>query len=280
MASGMTHRTAPSLSLLLVAALAPAGCDLAGGASFTEMRMAVDESVATGEASGLEDGLVEITTDFSIGEGLVDVAGRIRALVESQIPCSTVEATDADTLVIDFGTLDDSCTYNGRTYAGIVTLHYEVQGETVVVEHSYDGITNGRVTLDGDATVTWSRGPDGGVQRHIVSAFDHRGKRGDFHSEADRTQTFRDPGSGVFTVEGTRLWQGPRGDTHAQWEATIDVDFAVPIDGSAVIDTPSGHELTLGFEQIDEDTVEVTVTGGRRGDRVFRVTSSGAVEED
>lgn len=265
-------------SLLALATLAVAGCDLAEG-SFAEMRIAVDESVATGEAAALEEGIIEITTDFTIGQGLQDAAAHIRGLVQSQIPCSSVESPAANTLVIDFGTLDDSCVYKGRTYAGVVTLSYAVQGETVVVEHGYAGVTNGRVTIDGDATVTWSAAAGGGVSRHIVSSFDLEGPRGDYHSEADRTQTFSDPGSGVFSVQGDRQWSGPRGDGKANWEATIDIDFAVPIDGSADVTTPGGSEFTLSFEQIDDDTVEVRVTGGRR-DRVFHVTSTGAVKDE
>lgn len=34
----------------------------------------------------------------------------------------------------------------------------------------------------------------------------------------------------------------------------------------------------MSFERIDDDTIEVTVSGGRR-DRVYRVTSAGAVAE-
>jgi len=264
--------------LAIVAIVALPACDLGDG-SYAEMRMAVDESIATGEAASLEEGVIEITTDFTIGQGLQDVAGHIRGLVESQIPCSTVESPAANTLVIDFGETGDTCVHKSRTYGGKVTLSYEVDGDSVVVQYGYDGLTNGRVTIDGDATVTWSPADSGGVSRHIVSSFDLSGPRGDFRSEADRTQTFSDPGSGVFAVEGDRDWSGPRGDGSATWEATIDIDFAVPIDGSAEVHTSNGSTFELSFEQIDDDTVEIRVTGGRR-DRVFHVTSSGIVQDE
>lgn len=273
----MQQRMLRPLGILVLATSALPACDLAEG-SAAEMRMAVDESVATGEAASLEEGIIEITTDFTIGQGLHDVAGYIRGLVESQIPCSTVESPAANTLVIDFGTTDDTCVYNGRTYAGVVTLSYSVDGDKVIVEHGYDGVSNGRVTIDGEATVTWSAAAGGGIARHIVSSFDLTGPRGDFHSEADRTQTFSDPGSGVFAVEGDRQWSGPRGDGSATWQATIDLDFAVPIDGAAEVHTPRGSVFDLAFAQIDEDTVEIRVTGGRR-DHVFHVTSTGAVND-
>lgn len=265
------------LVIALVAITALPACDLGNG-SLAEMRMAIDESVATGEAASLEEGVIEITTDFTIGQGLQDVAGHIRGVVESQIPCSTVDAPDANTLVIDFGATGDMCEYNGRTYGGKVTLSYEVVDDSVVVQHEYDGLTNSRVTIDGGATVTW-REAGMGVSRHIVSSIDRTGPRGDFHIDADRTQTFANPGSGVFEVEGFREWSGPRGDGHATWEATIDIDFAVPIIGTAEVNTPRGSTFDLSFEKIDEDTVEVVVAGGRK-DRVFHVTQSGSVEDE
>ncbi|MBK6921531.1 MAG: hypothetical protein IPH07_29295 [Deltaproteobacteria bacterium] len=274
----MRHTKLSLSAIALASVVAGAGGCEFEQASAAEMRMAVDESVATGEASNLEDDIFEITTDFTIGQGLADAAAHIRGVLESQMPCSTISAPDAETLVVDFGTLDDACSYEGRTYAGVVTLHFSHDDASVTVEHGYDGLTNGRATLDGTATVTWTPAEDGGVTRHIVSSLDHTGPRGSFHSDADRTQHFgADRGAGVFSVEGTRTWEGPRGQTHAEWTATIDLDFAVPVDGSAVIDTPKGHELTLGFAQIDDDTVEVTVSGGRR-DRVFRVTQAGSVD--
>jgi hypothetical protein len=271
----MQHRMLP---IALVAVFALPACDLGEG-SLAEMRMAVDESVATGEAASLEEGVIEITTDFTIGQGLQDVAGHIRGLVESQIPCSTVESPDANTLVIDFGATGDMCEYNGRTYGGKVTLAYEVTGDTINVQHAYDGLTNGRVTIDGEASVTWRPTGTNGLSRHIVSSIDLSGPRGDFHSDADRTQTFANPGSGVFEVEGSREWSGPRGDGSATWEATIDIDFAVPIAGSAEVHTPRGSTFDLSFDLIDGDTVEIRVTGGRK-DRVFHVTTSGQVDDE
>ena len=51
------------------------------------------------------------------------------------------------------------------------------------------------------------------------------------------------------------------------------------IDGSALVHPARGGEFELAFEKIDEDTVEIRVSGGRR-DRVFHVTTAGDVEED
>lgn len=236
--------------------------------------MAVDEVVASGQAASLEDGVVEITTDFTLGDGLHGILEQIRALVQSQIPCSTIEAPDDHTIVIDFGELADGCEFRGRTFAGIVTVSYELAGNDVVVTHDYDAVTDGRATLDGQTVVTWSE-----RSRHVVTDFDVTAPRGEFSSDSDRTQTLiGDPGDGI-RVDGERNWHGERGDWHLEIE---DVEMRavdpVPQDGAYVLTTANGKEITMTFERIDDDTIEVRVTGGRR-DRVFRVTSAGDVED-
>ena len=270
----MTHERLRPVSLLLACALAPA-CDFAAGnVTNTEMRMAVDDVVATGQANSLEDGVVEITTSFTIGAGLLQVAQTVRSFVESQIPCSTVSSPDDNTLVIDFGALEDQCTFNGRTFAGTVTVSFEPGDDSVVIHHTYDGITDGRATLDGTADVTWTTD-----SRHIVTDFSFTNARGSFTARSDRTQTrIGAIGEGI-TVDGDRDWHGPNGDWHLEIEGVeIRAADPVPQDGSYQLTLPSGKELTMSFDRIDADTIEIHVEGGRR-DRVFRVTEAGDVQE-
>lgn len=268
----MTH---PRISSLLVCALVPA-CDfMSGNVSATEMRMAVDDVVATGQANSLEDGVVEITTSFTIGDGLLQVAQTVRGFVESQIPCSTVSSPSENTLVIDFGALEDECTFSGRTFAGTVTVSFEPSEDSVVVHHTYDGITDGHATLDGTADVTWTSDA-----RHIVTDFTFTGPRGEFSATSDRTQTrIGAIGEGI-TVAGDRDWKGPNGELHLDIEdVEIRAQDPVPQDGSYLLTLPSGKELSMSFDRIDADTIEITVEGGRR-DHIFRVSSAGDVHED
>jgi hypothetical protein len=238
------------------------------------MRMAVDEVVASGQAASLEDGVVEITTDFTLGDGLNGILEQIRSFVQSQIPCSTIEATDDHALVIDFGELDDACEFRGRTFAGIVTVSYEIVGDDVVVTHDYDAVTDGRATLDGESVVTWSE-----RSRRVVTDFDVTAPRGEFSSDSDRTQTLiGEPGDGI-RVDGERNWHGEHGDWHLEIE---DVEMRavdpVPQDGVYVLTTANDKEITMTFDRVDDDTIEVRLSGGRR-DRVFRVTSAGDVDD-
>lgn len=270
----MTHRKNLGLGIGLSLALGASACDLGTDeATATEMRQAMDEVALTGEAQGLEDGLVEITTSFTIGAGVEAIVEEVRSFAESQAPCSTVESPEPGTLVIDFGVLGDSCAYRGKTYAGVATVTFEVTDDAVLVTHAYDGITNGRVTLDGDARVTWQD-----RSRRVETDLTFTGEHGTLEVESDRTQTpLGGLGDGIQVV-GTRDWTSPRGS----WALDIDdvqmraVD-PVPQAGSYSLTTPQEHVLGLSFERIDEDTIEVTMTGGRR-DRVFQVTSIGDVE--
>lgn len=271
----MTHRNTLGLGLGLGLSLVlgAAGCDLgADGATATEMREAMDEVALTGEAQGLEDGIVEITTSFTIGDGVEAIVEEVRAFAESQAPCSTVESPEPGTLVIDFGVLDDGCEYRGKTYAGVATVTFEVTDDAVLVDHAYAGITNGRVTLDGDARVTWQD-----RSRRVETDFTFTGENGTLEVNSDRTQTpLGGIGDGIEVV-GTRDWTSARGT----WALDIDdvqmrAADPVPQAGAYSLTTPQEHVLGLSFERIDEDTIEVTMTGGRR-DRVFRVTSLGEV---
>lgn len=260
------------VSLLFACALAPACYQEPVTAA--EARMAIDDVVATGQATSVQDGIVEITTGFTLADGLQDVATRVRGFVESQIPCSSVTSPAANTLVIDFGSLDDACTYEGRTFAGIVTVTFAPTESQVVVTHAYEGLTDGKATLDGDATVTWT--PDA---RHVVTAFTFTNARGEFSASSDRTQTRIGGAGDGITVVGERDWESPRGDWHLDIEdVQLRAADPVPQDGSYALTIPSGKELTMSFERVDADTIEVRVEGGRR-DRIFRVSSAGEVAE-
>lgn len=270
----MTHQKILGLGIGL--SLTAVGCDLgADGATAAQMRQAMDEVALTGEAQGLEDGIVEITTSFTIGAGVEAIVAEVREFAQSQAPCSTVESPEPGTLVIDFGTLDDACEYRGKTYAGVATVAFEVADDAVLVRHTYAGITNGRVTLDGEAHVTWQD-----RSRRVETDFTFVGENGTLEVESDRTQTpLGGLGDGIEVV-GTRDWTSASGS----WALDIvDVQMRaidpVPQAGSYSLTTPREHVLGLSFERVDDDTIEVTMTGGRR-DRVFHVTSIGEVEDE
>lgn len=258
-------RHTPLIAICTVALLA--ACDNADVPD-DEMRSAVDEIVATGAAQDVESDLLELTTLDDGDEPTRDRHGlrdRMHALIASQIPCSTITTVGEDTLVIDFGTLDDECTFRDRTWAGVVTIAYASEADAVVATHDFDGITDGRVTIDGSATVTRT-----GESRHIVTDFTFDGPERGFTVKSDRVQTPLDGDEGVH-IDGTRDFAGEHGERHVDIEGVeVRRGDSVPQAGSFAITRGDGRELTMSFARIDDETIAVTVDGPK-GERVFEV---------
>ena len=269
----MPHAYFGSTALVLITTVA--GCDL-GGVTATEMRMAVDETVATGQAESMQTDIIEISTSFTLGDAFNSALLNIEAFVNSQAPCSTVTPTGERGLVIDFGELGDACTYRDRTYAGTITIELEDTPDGVVVHHSLAALTNGKLTIDGDADVTWTS-ESRRVQTDLTFV------RADSTTEltADRTIKLLDDAAGLaggIIVDGERQWTNQRGE----FDLTIASVEMRPVDpvpqaGSYHLALPNGGAVDLAFTRIDSDTIEVRVSGGRR-DRVFHVSTTGTVD--
>jgi hypothetical protein len=268
--------TTLALSLSAVATLP--GCFFQG-MSIAEIQEAVDGLVLAGQIQTLEDGTLELTTDFTIADGVQAILDERRAFLASQLPCSTVE-TITDGLRIDFGVLGDDCEYRGMTFAGVAEVTVRAEGSSYVVAHDYQGLTNGVVRLDGSVDATWSQG-----SRRVITALvgtrlaDERS----LTIDADRVFTLRDADAGLaggFVIDGTRSWQL---EDALPWSMTIDGvtvrwEDPVPEDGVYSVTAPSGAGASLSFDRIDDDTIALTLATGRRA-RVFHVSKSGAVDD-
>jgi hypothetical protein len=242
-----------------------------------EIRQAIDSVVLIGEARQAVDDVTEISTSFTIGDGLEAIVEQVRIFAESQAPCSTVDASTPGVLSIDFGGLDDSCEYNGRTYAGVVTYTFAVNGDQVDVEHIYEGFTNGEVTLEGKADVTWSGGA-----RQIVTDFEIYNDDHSIDLNGDRTMTLINEGAGLaggIEINGERRWTGSFGNWDMSIEAVeVRAQDPVPQEGRYELVTPRDILATLAFHRIDEDTIEMIFTGPRN-QRVYHINSIGLVED-
>lgn len=269
----MTHAIRPVCALTL-ALLAPAGCF--ESVSNVEMREALEEIVLEGQGQAVENEIIEITTDFTLGEAAQEAAARLRDAIASQIPCSTITVMD-DTLTLDFGGLDDACVYNGHTFAGVVTVKLTIDADAgqAIVDHTYTDLTNGVLTLNGTKTVTWDE-----ESRHVVTDLEVDRDDRSVHSTSDRVQTLLDPAAGLaggIKVDGSGHWDNDKGG----WDLAIDgVEIRwidpVPQAGSYTLDTPKGKTIGLGFARVDDDTIAVTLSAGTR-ERVYHVHSSGQV---
>jgi len=273
----MSNLTRP-LCVLALALTVPAGCFEFDNVSNVEFREALDEVVIANQGEAVENEILEITTDFTLGEAAQTIASNLRDALQSQIPCSTITVLD-NTVTMDFGGLDDTCVYNGQTFAGIITLEitYDEAEHEAVVDHDYQDLTNGTVTLNGTKTVTWDE-----KSRRVVSDLMVLRDGQSVHSTSDRVMTLLDPAAGLaggIIIDGSRHWDNTRGP----WDLAIDgVEIRwidpVPQAGSYSLATPKGKTIDLAFSRVDANTIAVTLSSGAR-ERVFHVTSSGQVEE-
>ncbi len=275
-------RIAPASILVTACTVLPAGAGCLGnGMTRMEMRAAVQQVVESGQVQQLENGIVEITTDFTIGDAVQQVRDRI-AEVLAACGQTTVTAMDDVSIRIDFGPASDPCAFDGQKYSGVVDLVIAREGEVLTVEHDYQDLSNGTYTLNGDKTVTWTSEGGDRVVRDIVSSVGWTGPNGPVEHTSERTMTFSDflgAPEAPITIDGGHRWTRD-GDT---WDLDVNavelrlVD-PVPQDGSYVLTVPSGREGTLSFERVDEDTIAVRFQTGLRS-RTFHVTRAGEVDD-
>jgi len=248
------------LWMLVVAA----GCRVSHLTS-EEARESLEESSVASQAEALTAASVEISTDFTIGEAVQNAAQQIRSFVESQLPCAEITLEQA-TLTIEYGARSGNCVYRGHSLSGTHVISVESNDEhDVIVQHSWDGLSNGRVSVTGEATVTWSLEDR---SRHIVHELTWTrlsdGRTG--VGTGNRTQTALSGGIAEgIEVDGTRGWETDRG----RWDLTIDhvqmrwID-PVPQSGAYVLETPFDKTVTLSFDRLDEDSIAVTASSGDR----------------
>lgn len=245
-----------------------------------EARLALEEASMSAQASSVMSGSIEISTDFTIGGAVENAAQEIRDYVESQLPCAEIELQNS-TLTIEYGAKAGNCTYRGHTYSGVhaITVERNDMGE-VIVDHSWDELSNGVVSVTGDAKVTWSFDDQ---TRHIVHELTWTrlsdGRTGT--GRGDRTQQPLAAGlTEGFQEDGERSWEGQQG----LWELDIDAvqmrwQDPVPQAGAFTLVTPNNKSLVMRFDRVDSDTIEVTLENGTRS-FAFKVNSIGGITEE
>jgi len=247
--------------------------------TYEEALEALEEAAVSAKGEAMTMGIIEISTEFTMGDAVEAAAQELYDFLVSQIDCSEV-SLDGNTVTVDFGTLDDACVYSGYTYAGLWAITIESNdADGVQVTHQWTGLTNGDLSLDGSADVDWSAGA---TSRHVVHEVSWTDAEHSLVASGDRTQSLLDPADGLdagIVVDGSRQWTSETGD----WLLDIDqVEMRgqdpVPQSGVYSLTTPVDKVLTLTFERLDDDTIKCTLEGTRRT-WVFEVTSAGVVED-
>lgn len=256
-----------AIALAGLIALGLAGCPKDDDDTMTlgEANEALAEASVSTQAAELSSTAVEISTNFTIATALQAAAVELRNFIESQLPCADISVQDA-TLSITYGAKPGNCTYRGQDFSGTHTVKLSRNDlNAVEVNHTWTDLSNGRVKVSGTATVTWSFGDK---TRHIVHELnwtrlaDGRNGKG----SGDRTQRVLPGGleEGI-QVEGARWWDGPKG----HWDLAIQgvqirLSDPVPQSGAYVLVNPDSKKLTLSFKRVDDDTIRVTISSGKR----------------
>lgn len=231
------------------------------------------------QAATLTSGTIELSTNFTIGGAVEHAADELRGFIASQLPCAELTLTK-NKLHVEYGAKPGNCTFRGQTYSGtheIVVSHNE-EGD-IQVDHTWTELQNQRLSVTGTAHVTWSLA---NKSRHVAYALTWTrqadGRKGTGTGDITQTALDGDVLQGI-RVDGDRSWEGERG----RWDlAANEVELRwvdpVPQAGSYVLATPSSKVLTMAFERVDEDTIQVTVTGGKLSFK-FNVSKLGAIAE-
>ena len=239
-----------------------------------EAAQALEVTTIESQGQALTSDNIEIATNFTIGGAAQAAAAELRTFVASQLPCARLTLADA-TLTIDYGTTG-TCLYHDRPITGQSAVTIAKNDATeVVVDHQWTALSNGLVTVDGTAQVTWNKVDP---SRHVVHDVTvvRLADQKTVESTGDRLQ--KPLAGGItegFSVDGSRAWTSDRGT----WDLDIqNVEMRwvdpVPQAGQYVLTTPADKEITLSFVRKDVDTITVTLAGPKRTFK-FDVTKAG-----
>lgn len=262
----MLSRTRLALSLFVAITATTAACKKTSDEPLTygEAAQALEEASVSTQASMVVNGAIEISTNFTIGQAVEAAADELATFITSQMPCAEIVLED-NTLTVEYGAQPGNCVYRGHEYSGThsITVARNDEGD-VEVDHEWVELSNGVVSVSGNADVTWSF-TEG--SRHVAHELTWTrlsdGRTGT--GSGDRTQTLLAGGllEGI-EINGARAWSGSSGD----WDLAIDgVEVRwmdpVPQAGTYTLVTPfENKKVAMSFVRLDEDTIQVVLETG------------------
>ncbi len=273
-------KRAPSFLALLAVPFALSACPKDDELTASQAQESLAEASASSQAEGLTSASVDIATNFTIGEAVEQAASDLKTFVTTQLPCAAVTLSGA-TLTVVYGANPGNCVYRGHTFSGTsaITISKDDMAD-VVVDHTWTNLSNGIVTLNGTAHVTWSFADQ---TRHITHdlTWTHLASGRTGQGTGDRTEQPLAGGIAVgFQVDGTRSWTGQRGT----WDLAIDAvqmqwTDPVPQAGTYSLATPYDKTVTMTFSRVDPSTIKVTVAGPKH-EFSFNVSKAGDATAD
>lgn len=242
-----------------------------GALTQEEAESALEEVKVSSQAQALTSESIELATHFTLGDAARDAGQKLHDFIRQQLPCALVEF-DANAsersarLSIEYGKLPGSCTYRGQTLSGKHSVEIvRSEPDFVVVDHTWQGLSNGKVSVEGAATVEWNLDDP---SRHVVHDMTWTRLKDGQTAVATGDRVQRPLAGGLlegFSVAGAHQWEGPRG----QWDLAIDqvemrwVD-PVPQAGSYTLDTPFNKRVNVSFERLEPSLIKVNIQGPKR----------------
>jgi len=275
------NRTTTLLGLLSLTGLV--ACDTTAMTNLEALE-ALGEANQSSRGEAATGDVIEISTDFTIGDAVAAAAERIADFWATQAPCSEV-TVELGKVTVDYGTLDDACTFEGNTYAGVTEAEVvDTSLGSLEVGHTWTGFTNGEVTVDGGALVTWT-GEDASRRVQTEHTWTDTTDGTTVDVTGDHTQVPLDEEAGWggwlggITMDGTRDWVSDSGDWSLDMtELELRWIDPAPQNGSITITNPDGKTLDVTYRRIDDDTIKALLTGLRE-DKVFHINRIGQMEE-
>lgn len=266
-------------SLALLPALA--ACTLDAPMTDLEALDALGQTLRSGQGDAVTADAIEISTDFTLGGAVEEAAQDLAAFWESQADCTTVTVAGS-TLTVDYGTLGDTCVWNGKTYAGITAATITSASATdVAVDHVWTGFTDGRVTVEGDAQVTWN---GAALTRDVVTAHTWiDNANGDVVEVTGQHAMGTLDGDSFFesgiTLDGDRQWTAD-GDVWGLVFTGVEARWIDPAPQAGVftVTSPAGKTLDIVFSRLDDTTIQAELVGTRRP-LTFTISALGQVDQ-
>ncbi len=249
-----------------------------GPMTSAEAQEALEESNVESQASALTTNSVEISTNFTIGKAVNEAASELKTFIETQLPCAEITLADA-TLTVKYGAKPGNCLYRGQKFSGQHIVKVAKNDDVIEVDHEWKELSNGVVKVSGTAHVEWDfDAKERRVEHDLTWTRISDGRTG--RGQGNRTQK---PLAGGITegiqVDGSRSWTGPKG----KWDLAIEgVEMRwqdpCPQAGTYRLASPKGRSLTLSFQRVDGDTIEVTIKNDTKEFK-FNVNSIGKSTE-
>src|SRR5581483_12098849 len=127
--SAMMKNLAAAVGVTL--GLTSIGCETA--MTTAEAREAVTEASVSSQASDLTSASIDITTSFTIGQGVQAAANELKTFIQSQLPCADISVSN-NTLTIVYGAKPGMCFYRGHQFSGKaqVSIVKDDMGDVIV----------------------------------------------------------------------------------------------------------------------------------------------------